>query len=450
MNKTLKILSILLFSSLIFVSCLKTEEVDPTPECAILTFSVGDISTSVITKTSSGNDTTITRSVSGSSIYFNIDQVNGIITNVDSVANWIDLSKVCPSFTSNGSVYCKLAGDSTYYSMTSGKDTINFENPVDIMVVAKDGKSTKHYNTFIKRSSIDPDSLVWKNVTNNFPVNTEFKALILGEKVYAFFKNPANNKTNVTYSSIKNNPNSWTTAEKVYGAEINYGSVVTFNDNFYALGTDGYIYKATDSANPVNWEKAGDQTFDKLLSSDKYYVYASDGNQILSSKDLINWTSCGTADIDMLPTRCISSFSYDSRTNSDMCISMMTGLTDSNKKNGVSWYKVTSDNEEINQDWMYVKVTNDNPYGLPKFKNMSATYCNGSIYAIGVDSDTTPYTYKNLYRSLDNGISWHPQSSNKALPTDLDYENGYACIISSDATLWIIQQGGKIWAGKLK
>lgn len=447
MNKTIKILSLMLFCLLTFASCLNTEEIETTPECVIYKFSVGDIQTNVVVTNAQGKDTTIARSISGSSIKFNIDQVNGIITTVDSIANWIDLSKVCPSFSSSGNVFAKMGSDSLYYVLTSGKDTVNLEKPMDIRVVATNGTSSKRYTLSIKKGSTDSDSYNWKNQSNNFAVKSSFKSLVLGTSVYAFTEGE-NGETLVTSASAKNNLSSWTALEAVKGADIIYESLVVFNDNFYALSKDGCIYKAADSSNPTEWTKASDGSFTQLLSADKYYIYASDGKEILSSKNLTNWISCGSADIDMLPAKCITSLSYQSRTNADMYISMMNGLTDNNTNNGVSWYKVSSENEDINQEWKYIAVTKDNPYGLPKFKDMSTTIYKGSIYAIGIEPNTDAYKY--IYRSFDNGITWQIDKTADAIPSDLNAANGSADIISADGKLWIIQQGGKIWSGSIR
>ena len=65
------------------VSCMDEEEVETSPECAIISFSVGKITSHVITQQydSDGNvkDVVSTRTIMGNEIHFNIDQVNGRI-----------------------------------------------------------------------------------------------------------------------------------------------------------------------------------------------------------------------------------------------------------------------------------------------------------------------------------------------------------------------------------
>ena len=74
-------------------SCLKEEETVSSPECAITAFTVGDIKTAMTIQTADGSDSTVTRVLSGSSIHFNIDQLNGTIYSVDSLPRWVNQAR---------------------------------------------------------------------------------------------------------------------------------------------------------------------------------------------------------------------------------------------------------------------------------------------------------------------------------------------------------------------
>lgn len=446
MKKIYKILSLIIFSVLTFTSCIKTEEVETTPECAINTFSIGDIKSQVKIKREGLSDTTVTRIISGSSVYFNIDQINGIITTVDSIASWADLSKIKPSFTANGIVYARIAGEENFYHLTSGADSLSIEKPLELFVIASNGVSKKNYTVSIKKSTTDNDDLKWNKTISNLSVENDFKTFALNNNIYAFSKR-TDAKTYVTYSSVQNKLVSWSTPVSV-DADIDYSSVTIFNGEFYALSADKYIYKAQDSNNPISWNKVSEKKFTQLLSADKYYIYATDGYEILSSTDLQNWTSNGSNDIDMLPNRCVNYHSYTSKTNPNIEISTMCGISDNNTVHGTSWYKISSNDEDINQNWMYIQITKDNPYGLPLFKDMSSTYYNGNIYAIGIDSNTDKYQY--LYKSSDNGITWKAMTTSYVLPTDIDASAGIARIVTANDKVWIIQKGGNIWSGTIK
>ena len=66
-------------------SCIDDEETTGSPECAITAFTVADIPCYRTIKTSAGADTVIKVSMSGGGIFFNIDQMNNRIYNVDSL-----------------------------------------------------------------------------------------------------------------------------------------------------------------------------------------------------------------------------------------------------------------------------------------------------------------------------------------------------------------------------
>lgn len=83
---------------------------------------------------------------------------------------------------------------------------------------------------------------------------------------------------------------------------------------------------------------------------------------------------------------------------------------------------------------------------MPHFDHPSVTCYDGALYAIGEEEGA----YSELYRSDDNGITWHPQSKKYPMPTDLKPANGVASIVAVDNNLWIIQENGKVWQGSIQ
>lgn len=449
MIKTTKILLTALITVFALASCMKTDEGSVSSECAILSFSVKDITSYVPTKNAAGKDTVISKTIGGSSIFFNIDQVNGIITTTDSLVNWVNLEKVVANFTSNGIVFRKAPNKDEYYQWTSGSDSVNFENPVEIYVYGTDRVSFKRYTASIKRSAYMNDTIIWSDRTNDFKVTTDFKTIDTDNHVYAFFRNEEG-KVQITSSSITSSLASWTTPQNIEGADIDYTSVLIFKGDFYGLGTDGCIYRIERNATAYSAEKVCEKAFTQLLASDKYFIYTSDGKEILASKDFETWTSSGSTDIDMLPTSSRNSFCYTSKTNDDILISMMNGVSANNEKYAVTWYKITSDYEDVNQKWMYIQITDDNKYGMQKFNCISTTLYKESIFAMGMNPDENGgTTSKYIYKSDDNGITWH-NNMKYPLPSDLNPANGTASLIAADGKLWIIQKGGKIWSGVIR
>ena len=54
------------------------------------------------------------------------------------------------------------------------------------------------------------------------------------------------------------------------------------------------------------WSKVSDMTVERLLSADSYYLYAYDGNKILATADMQTWIAQGTANLNMLPDRYVT------------------------------------------------------------------------------------------------------------------------------------------------
>lgn len=438
-------LTVLLMALPMLVACVTDQEVEVSPKCAILSFSVGSITSSVTTKKydSEGNaiDTVVQRVLPGSDISFNIDQVNGRIYTVDSLPKWVDLTRVVPSFSCYGNVFGKVvADDDTFYRLTSGVDSVNFSKTVELMCVSTDGISSKTYKVDIYRHLSNTDTLEWKSVASNIVFSGYNKAFSAGGKVFAFAKNAEGE--NVGACADVDDPSTWDFSR----VPVDCGSVVMFGGAFYGLGEDGYIYKSAPDDLASAWEKASDVQVERLLAADDYYIYAYDGLAIIGSADLCTWTEQGSADLDMLPETALSSCNYASRTNGNLQIVVMTGLTSKNADYGVSWYKVSSADSNTNQRWSYIKVTPDNHNGLPRLDNLSVTHYNGALYAIGAEEEG----YAPLYRSDDNGITWHEQTEKYFIPADLDSANGAASIVTVGEEMWIIQENGQIWRGAIR
>ena len=415
-------------------------------DCAIVDFSVSNITSYVTEKKydSKGNatDTIVSRVTLGSDIHFNIDQVNNRIHVIDSLPNWVDITAVVPSYTSFGSVYLKTeTSDGPYSRLFSGVDSIDFSETVQLLCVSTDGLAERIYEVDIFKHKAQTDTLEWKEATANLAIKGESKAFCADGKVFLFAKNADGN--DIVTVADNHDYTEWSAPVTI---PVQSGSIVRFNGQFYGLTTDGYIYSSTPDLMAASWEKACDQKVESLLAADDYYLYAYDGIAIIGSSNLEEWEQQGMTDLPLLPETCIASISYPSKTNSNIQTAVMVGLSSQNTENGVTWHKVSSLEKATNQAWAYIQVTNDNPFGMPYLNHLSITYYDNAIFAIGAEEGT----YKYLYRSDDNGISWHPLTAKYPLPKGLEAENGAASIVATEEELWIIQENGKVWKGYMQ
>ena len=443
---TFRSMTVLMMTVFVLVSCLGSDDIETTPQCAITSFAVNSITCDALAKKydqyGNATDTIVSKTMYGSQIYFNIDQLNGHIYTVDSLPNWVDLEKVVPVIYSQGDVYYKLqAEDELYYPLESGKTIIDFSKTVELLCSSTDGLSKRIYRVDMYKHAGNTDTLEWKSTTSNLAISGASKAFHVDSKVFVFAQNDDEQPV-MTFAEV-DDAKTWSEPVCI---PVDNGSIVLFDNNFYGLGKDGYIYSCAPEQLGATWAKASDQTVERLLAADGFYLYAYDGTAIIGTSDLNTWTVEGTEDLEMLPETSINSISKPSNTNNSLLVTVMTGLSSHNSLNGVTWYKNASKDSSINQPWAYIQVTPDNAYGMPHFNHASVTYYEGALYAIGVKENA----YDELYRSDDNGITWHPQSTKYPMPKDLNPANGMASIIAVDKNLWIIQENGKVWQGSIQ
>lgn len=425
-------------------SCMKDEdEIQSSPECVITKFTVGDIDTEVSIKLASGKDTIVTRTIGGSSVAFNIDQINNKIYSVDSLPSWVDISGVIPTVNSTGYVYIKEGDETDFHQFASGTDSVDFTKPVKFLIIATDGVSTKEYTAQIFKKDSEADSLAWKAVEGaDLQLEGAHRTLTLADRIYVFGESEG--QAIVTSSSFLSEGASWRKPAQLTCEQgsVDWNSVVAYNGYLYALNTEGHICRSTNDERGETWSVVSDRVFARLLGTDELYLYACDESGIWGSADLQNWAECGSSDLDMLPETNIATVSYVSKTNSAMRNAVMCGLTSANSDNAVVWYKVSSANESINQKWNYVQVAADNVYACPKLDNLSIICHNAEMYAIGGNN-------AGIYVSADNGISWHLQTKKKLLPAEVTGQSTPASMVAGNGYLWLIQSGGKVWRGKI-
>lgn len=419
-------------------SCISDDEVVTSSECGIISFSVGDIKSALTVKNASGEDTVVYRTIGGSEIKFNIDQVKGRIYGVDSLPVWTDLSAVVPKFSSYGYVYgqtkLSASNDTAYYYITSGSDSVDLRKPLSIYVVATDGVSKKKYTIEMYKYTTNTDTLEWTKGNTNIAFGDNSKFAVNDGKLYAFYEKDGEVLVSETMTGTE-----WTTKS---AGTVKSESVTTFNGKFYALGEDSYIYSSADGS---NWEKVSTSVVEHILAADKFRLYAFDGSKIIGSSDMETWDVYGEADVNMVPTKNVAICSFTSKTNKNLELVTMVGLSDNNLNNSVSWYKVSADDSYLDQNWTYTK-SSMNIYPFPYLEGLSVTAYDGAIFAIGMNKGEYDY----IYRSDDNGISWHPLTNKYPLPEGLNEDNkADAVIVTIGKELWIVK-GSNIWKGVME
>lgn len=453
MQKTLHriLLLLTLVSGVGFTACSLDDDNGTTtsPQCVIASFSVGDISTAYKDKTAAGNDTTYTRVIESEDIYFNIDQLNNRISSVDSLPSWVDITRVVPTVSYYGYIYCCQGEDTAFYSFHSGSDSIDFSQPVRFLVRSTDGTDARIYTAEIFKADQDADSLYWTALgADAMPALGNHRLIDSDGQLYAYADNASGSTVSIG-TIATGGALSWTTPALTTGeAAPQSQTVCKFQDQFCALSADGRLLLSSDG---LAWESAStkygaeDRAFSRLLCADGIRLYATAGDTaLLATTDLINWDETGATDLQYLPEAPVQSATYSTNTNTALSNVVMMGLSDQVTDHAATWYKVSAEDDEVDQDWAYIRITADNSYAMPALDGLRMTRYANKLYAIG-----NPYTH--FYRSDDNGITWHKQTAGALPPTDLQGDTtAQACLVASGGYLWLTTGDGRVWRGLMR
>ena len=117
---------------------------------------------------------------------------------------------------------------------------------------------------------------------------------------------------------------------------------------------------------------------------------------------------------------------------------MLVGDSDAQDNYAIVWRKVIDNANPTSSSWVYIPVTVNNQYYLPKgLRYFLLPYKNGSVLAI--DSNGV------IYQSCDQGITWMTSS---ALQSPIS--SVVAASTDGEGGIWLLEstETGTIWYGK--
>lgn len=456
MKNITKILVFLAAQMVLFGSCLGSDKVETAPECAIVSVTVGDVKSMVKETYYRENgvpyDTIVPRTISGSEIRFNIDQTGGRIYSTDSLPHWTDITKMCPTVAAYGNVAFKQAKNTDFIALNSGKDSLDFTEPVELRVTSTDGASVRFYQWTITKRQIETDTLIWKKAAGTTEGSLVFgsetpsqmRACRLGKKVYVFF-NSVLGGVAVSSTDIELYAKPWHIAKAHTADEdIDLASIIAYNSKFFALDTKGQLCTSLDGE---TWHANTSRTFDQIVAADNLYLYAMAAGTLYYTQDGEAWEEQDIDNADMLPATYRSCFEYEAATNPDLYPCSMVGISLMGKT--VSWHKVSSKDNTVNQKWEYIQQTADNQFPMPQFDEIVAFRHKDHLWITGKGGKDGSTGYSVLYMSPDNGITWHPLTTKYLLPKGLQ-TNGTISIVSIDEKIVLIQSDGSVWEGNIR
>ena len=414
-------------------SCLGTSEDKTTyyDDTAITAFSLGTLNLTKKTKTKDGlRDSTIKTTYNGNSYPFNIDQVNHLIYNTDSLPYGTDAAHVLATITSknSGTVVLMLKDvsgrDSVVYYKAN--DSINFKRPVKLRVYNMKASAYREYTVKVNIHQESGDEFKW-GVTSVYDLELASQSKFINNNgtMYLFAGNVG---STVGY---KYNGSQWQIL--TFNIPLNtvaLANLITQNGVMYTL-QNGNIISSTDGENWNNVASAASLV--RIIGATPKCLYALTTNGISISKDNgVTWTTDSIdTDASRLPDTDINFICQEY--NSTRSIYSIILIGNKNHKT-VVWSKAEENNSTANaQLWTFYTEDENNRMILPYLSGLQVIAYDGGLLAIGSNMSK-------FYYSPDNGLTW---TINKDYPLPEGF-NGSATVAMgcNDSNVIFVTQTG--------
>ena len=392
-------------------SCLGNdyEEIEYPSTSSITSFSIGTLHQTFYVKSSEGEDSVYTDTISYADVPFTIDQINRKIYNKDSLPKDVDITRVVASISADyAAVYYVKNNKDTIWTTA---DSLDFSKPVTFKVMTFNPTLNQFdfgasYEVSVNVHKLNPDSLVWKHFENNKFANnivyTKQKAVYTNESLYVFGETADGsvkaNKTSVERGNIS----SWN--EITLPAGTNIYSATAFNNNVYFVA-NGELYflenQITKVGNFTGLTNLITVSNGKLLAykgnENKVVTIDSEGNELTES-NFVNGNDLNGR---------MSAISMPSSHNKDLwrTIVMTNNIGTSEADSTATVFSYISNDTE------WVKYQPNNPTTCPNQGNISMITYDGKIYAFGEDFDY-------FYTSNDNGLNWNQETGYMVFPSE--------------------------------
>ena len=394
-------------------SCLGNdyEEIEYPSTSSITSFSIGTLHQTFYVKSSKGEDSVYTDTVSYADVPFTIDQINRKIYNKDSLPKDVDITRVVASISADYAAVYYVKNDKDTIWTTA--DSLDFSKPVTFKVMTFNPTLNQFdfgasYEVSVNVHKLNPDSLVWKHFENkkfaNNIVYTKQKAVYTNESLYVFGET-ADGSVKANKTSVKRgNISSWN--EITLPAGTNIYSATAFNNNVYFVA-NGELYFLENQITKVG-------NFTGLtnlitVSNGKLLAYKGNENKVVTINSEDNEPTGEESNFVNgydLNGR-MSAISMPSSHNKDLwrTIVMTNNIGTSEADSTATVFSYISNDTE------WVKYQPNNPTTCPNQGNISMITYDGKIYAFGEDFDY-------FYTSNDNGLNWNQETGYMVFPSE--------------------------------
>lgn len=456
-HKRMKKYMMLLLATIPFLvgSCISDKEVVYDDYCYISEVKLGSIKREVHMLDSLGKDTVIKTSYTGSNYDMTINQRSLTIENKDSLLYGSLLHAVLVDITYAGARLAyriKEDEDSTWLAY-SAEDSMDLRWPIELLLIANDGLSTRKYTLTLNVHQLEGDSLYWDKVSEAEPLlqgMSQARSLILQGSLSVLGK-----RGDAIVLVENSTDGAWNESPTNLPAEANVETMVKRGNAFVVSTMDGDIYTTTDGK---DWQKLNTPQHPGLVlaGSTSDFLYAlMDGELYRCSENEQGEWDFHAEGLDesstYLPSKDVRALQMSQKNGSNRLV-MVGNRTDETDETSVVWNKMW--NEDIPENeavWMYMNQTDENKCTLPQLKYLNLIQYDEKCLAFGGPSVTGKGTHQAmdaLYVSQDYGISWRTDSE-WHLPKELKGVSGPICsVVDENNVLWIIANG-ELWRGKL-
>jgi len=390
MNKAFATLSAFICLVLSLSSCLKDDDENDNTiysDMAITQMTLGTLNRYThTTNSSSGNDTVIKTTVTGSNYRMTIDHLGHLIYNQDYLPVGTDTKHVLVTVgTKNGgtALIKSLAGDSLFY--ISNTDSIDFSSPRTLRVYAADGSGYREYTVTLNVSTTNGVNFGWRLAGN--------------------------------YDHLKG----WTGRQLAATADS-------------ALLMDGGTAYFKGEAIDVS------QDIRTYIGATEHEMFGmDDSNKLVTSSDGKSWSEEALDDdAALLPNAAMAMTSWPYK-QADFTDYILLVGNNRQSEHAVVWRKISFYNSSNQGQWVYMPFDDINHYCLPALDWYSMAYYNDAVLCLGSD--------KQMWRSRDQGITWQTTST-YALPSGFEGEEA-AIAADSNGHLWMVTNAGQVWCGSV-
>ena len=429
------------------VSCMNddAETVVLSPYAMMTSFSLGNIKSSYADFTSTGEDTTVVRTISTGAYPFTIDQLTGEVFNVDSLPFGTDVSKLVVNISVKGTV--GIYNDSTEtYDYFESTDSLDFTRPRNFRVYAPDTQYARDYTVAVNVHQVEPELMAWDKY--GAAVGFAPEGAVEYNAAMKLFGTLADGSFAVASTSLDGEPSWETVALRGLPAVADLSNVQQFAGALY-VAAEGDLYSSADA---VNWTVASQGVGAEAIVA----ASDADGKIWIAGQQGVKYSTNG---VDFqysedLPARFplygLSLASYPLAHNGNITRYMLVGYATPEKDGDVYvWSRLSTENE-------WVQYDNGNGFGCPGLNNLSVVRYDNFLYAFGgsgVVSGIGVNAFEKFFVSKDNGIVW--KASNdfyKRLPGELaGDESQFAAAVDSGNRLWIVTSGDNacVWRGMI-